>query len=134
MNDDPAIMARLAEYATDLIVAKSYEEQARRNRVAIEEKIAELIPTEVPGQRTVAISAETKLVVRRELSYRADIDAIEDIFALAPQSKCVPIKTKTTRELDISGYEWYKNNSPEMFSLISQHVEVTSRKVSVVLK
>lgn len=132
MTNDPATMARLAEYVTDLIVAKSYEEKARRERVAIEEKIAELVPTEVPGQRTVALSAETKIVVRRELSYKADLQAIEKLMwnPLFPP----PIKTKTTKELDSTGYEWYRTNDPATFLLLSPHVEVVPRKVSVSLK
>ena len=113
--------------------AKDTEEQAKKNRINLEELVAKLIPTDEVGQKTVAASDGTKVTVKRGLNYKADLMEIEEFF-IDYDDLPAPIAIKTTRELDIAGYEWYRKNHPGTFAHIAQHVTVTPKKVSVVLK
>jgi len=43
----------------------------------------------------------------------------------------VPVRSKTTYQLDEAGYEWYKANDKKVFDLISPFVIVTPKKTAV---
>ncbi|GAG27096.1 unnamed protein product, partial [marine sediment metagenome] len=69
------------------------------------------------------------------LNYKADLEEIQELFLEMGQPALMsPIRSKTTRELDVTGYEWYKANHFDVWSLITEHVSVTPKKVSVTLK
>lgn len=123
--------ANLVCLAMGLRNAKKAEETTKRNRIALEEKLAVLVPTREVGQETKALANGMKLVIKRGLSYKADLSAIQEIFANQDDLDSVPIKIKTTRELDVKGYEWYRANYPDVFQVMSEHVTVTPRKPSV---
>jgi len=115
--------------AVQLQEHKMEEEFWRKKRIASEESIAAQIPGPEKGQKTVTLEDGTKVIVERGLIYRADLDAISKLLA---DSECPPpIKTKTACELDIAGYEWYRDNMPDSFDRITQHVTVKPKKVSV---
>ena len=42
-----------------------------------------------------------------------------------------PIKIKTTRELDQTGYHWFESEHPELFRELCKYVVVTPKKISV---
>ncbi len=131
---DLSILVQLSELAYVLKNAKAAETLAKRGRVDAEEQIAALIPTENIGQKTITLSDGVKITVKRGLNYKADCEAIEDVFIEDKTGKFfAPIKTKTTRELDVKGYEWYRINDSETFSAMSQHVTVTPKKVAITL-
>lgn len=121
----------LRDLIDDLHDVKSMEAKYRAERIEIEEKIADLIPGPERGQRTVSVD-HYKVTVERGFNYKADCTAIESVMInpLSPP----PIKVKTTRELDIAGYEWYKEQNPDVFAVISQYVTVTPKKISVTIK
>lgn len=126
---------RLAILVVNLHAAKKTEDQARRVRIATEELIAAEIPTEDTGQKTVTLNNGGKVTVKRSLSYKAELDDIQRIFREMGQPELMaPVKAKTTRELDVAGYEWYRQNHPDIFRIMTPHVSVTPRKVSVTLK
>jgi len=127
----PELQIQLDDLAGQLYLAKQKEDDAKAERIEIEEKIAARIPTADQGQRTVQITGKAKLTVKRSLSHKADFDAIEKVMAGSKQAS--PVRTKTTRELDVKGYEYYRTNNPELFAALSQHVEVTPRKPAVTL-
>jgi len=125
------LQIKLDELAGRLYLAKQKEDAAKADRIEIESQIAARIPTADQGQRTVPITGKAKLTVKRGLSHKADFDAITKVMADSKQAS--PIKTKTTRELDVQGYEYYREHDPELFALLSQHVAVTPRKPAVTL-
>ena len=129
--------ARLYVLAVNLRAAKETEECAKARRIEIEEMIAKSVPGPESGQVTVPVKGGLKLVVKRGFNYQADLNKIQHLWddsELPIGNIMAPIKSKTTHELDAKGYEWYRENHPDVFSLISQHVTVTPKKVSVVLK
>jgi len=125
-------VAKFYVLSVNLRAAKAREESAKANRIAIEDQIASLVPGPEVGQKTVAIKDGSKLVVTRGLNYKADLEVIRK--TLTNPDFPPPIKSKTTYQLDVDGYEWYKANHPDVFSLLVGHVSVTPKKVSVVLK
>lgn len=124
--------ANLAVLIANLRAAKRSEETAKANRIAIEEMLAELVPGKEIGQTTTTLPDGSKVVVTRGYNYKADLEAIRE--GMKDSGMQVPIEYKTTEKLDITGYEWYRENHPREFSRIAKHVTVTPKKVSVVLK
>ena len=118
--------------AAQLLEHKIEEDFWKKKRIESEEVIAAQIPGPEKGQKTVTLEDGTKITVERGLTYKADLDAISELLT---GSECPPpIKAKTAYELDIAGYEWYRDNMPDSFDRIVQHVTVTPRKVSVSVK
>jgi hypothetical protein len=115
-----------------LLRAKQQEDAARSGRIALEEKIAALIPGPDRGQKTVKLSDGSSVTVERGFNYRADCAAIETEFDQA--TKPAPVKTKTTRELDVVGYEWYLANDPEGAAMLNGKVVITPKKIAVSVK
>ncbi len=125
------IQVKLKELTHVLKNAKAAEALSKRGRIDAEEQIATLVPTEDIGQKTVTLNDGTKITVKRGLNYKADVQPIWKIFDKSNQ--LAPLKSKTTVELDVKGYEWYRENDTETFALMSQHVTVTPKKVAVSL-
>ena len=126
-------LKRIEELASEFIAAKAAETLARNARVDVENSIAALIPTEDIGQETVTLPGGQKVTVSRGLLYKADVQAIEECF-LAADIPHPPLKSKTTAELDVKGYEWFRCNDPQMFGILSQHVSVTPKKTAITVK
>ncbi|MFA5186719.1 MAG: hypothetical protein WC551_09605 [Patescibacteria group bacterium] len=131
---DEQTASQLLFLARDLANAKAAEDCAKAARIAVEEKIAGLVPGPEKGQKTVTLPDKSKITVERGFNYKADLVEIEKVFASEGESRYAPIKVKTTRELDVTGYEWYRENDPESFACLSQFVVATPKKVSVTLK
>lgn len=125
MTDDP----RLAELVKELYTAKQNEEVAKKARIAVEERIAALVPTAENGSRTVD-SGVMKVTVKRENSYK--ITEGEDAFAIAYPNlvKTVPAKI----EIDAKAYEAERAKDSPLFREASKYVVVKPKKVSVSLK
>lgn len=137
--DPPPVLTPEQEAAANFLClvanlrhAKDTEEQAKKNRINLEELVARLIPAGETESKTATASDGTKVTVKRGLSYKANLDAIEEV--LLTTDFPAPVEIKTTRSLDIKGYEWYRREKPGLFPHISQYVTVTPRKVSVILK
>ena len=121
-------LTQLTFLIEDFLDAKDDENFARQKRIEAEEKIATLVPGPEDGQVTIKIR-NTKLTVKRGLIYKADLDGIA--AQMVETEFFPPIKTKAVRELDVQGYEWYRANHPDIFSVLSNYVQVRPKKVSV---
>lgn len=137
--DPPPILTPEQEAAANFLClianlrrAKVTEEQAKKNRINLEELVAKLIPTDDVGQKTVTASDGTKVTIKRGFNYKADLEGVQESFDA--MLLAAPVKSKTTRELDVKGYEWYRENDRDAFCVLAKHVTVTPKKVSVVLK
>jgi len=87
---------RLKNLAGDLLRAKSYEESARESRIAIEGQIIALVDFDSDrGQKTVTLEDGTKIVVKKELSYKVNFEALEEErFPLDEDGEQPPMPTK----------------------------------------
>lgn len=132
-------MERLETLAKLLIETKNNEQYAKDARISIEESIAELIDTPEVGQKTITLDSKVKLTVRRGLIYTADIRAISTEWhkKFTPHwinTHPVPKTVVVKEELDVEGYEWYRENCPEAFAILSDQVFVKPKKTAVSIK
>ena len=135
LTPSEARMQNLKILVINLRSVKRQEESIKTNRIAIEETIAALVPGKEVGQMTETLLDGSKVVITRGLNYKADLPAVAAVLIQNADDKLpVPIESRTTRILDIYGYEWYKVHHPNIFQKIAEHVTVTPKKVSVVLK
>lgn len=131
MSEDNSTLEYLVRH---LVAAKRNEEELRAKRISIEEKIAALIPGPERGQITVSISDNVKVTVERGFNYKADCQGIAALFSSDFPEEHQPVKQKSTYELDVPGYEYYKDQKPDVFKVLSQFVTVTPKKISVQVK
>lgn len=121
----------LEELANQLFDAKQRENAARDERIAVEEKIAELVETAANGSKTVPVGNGLKITVKRGLSYKANIDAIRNLDNVAG----LPIKLVPAEWVfDEKEYERILMDEPKKAAILAKHVEVKPKKVAVTLK
>ena len=124
----------LAELAPKLHEAKRREDAAKKERIALEEQIAALIETGDKGSKTVEAGDGLKVVVKRDLTYKADID---NLCAVAKSLNADEAPIKVVPEslaFDHKVYESMRESNPVLFAEFAKHVTVTPKKVSVTLK
>lgn len=130
-------LIKLTDLVANFMDAKEDERYARDMRIIYEKKIAALVPTPEKGQTTITLG-DVKLTVKRGLNYKADLEGIDAMFGPGFPNKNLflasPIKSKTVRELDISGYEWYRKEYPDIFKQLAEYVEVKPKKVAIEVK
>jgi hypothetical protein len=128
------VIEQIADLAKQLLFAKTDENNARNRRIAIEESIASRIPGPERGQKSVKLPNGTTVTVERGFNYKADLPGIATVFSEKYPDQPQPTKCKTTHELDVIGYEWYRENNKEIFDSISGLVTATPKKISVTVK
>gem|GEM_PF-1624118 len=132
----PEVLEGLDSLARELVAAKVAESAAKASRLAIESKIVALVAIEKgKKQVTLPLPSSTKIVVKQGNNYKADVEAIKRLFN-SPQLKELelpaPIETKDS--LSVKGYEWYRENHPDVYVLLAEHVTVTPAKASVAVQ
>lgn len=126
-------MDNIESVALELHKAKQWEKTAKNARIAIEEKLAAMVPTAENGSKTVEAGDQMKVTVKRAVILKADVKKLSE-FCAEKGIEEVPLKTTTKTELDVGGYEWYREHKPELFKQMAAFVEMVPRKVSVTLK
>jgi len=123
---------KLAQYTLELLEAKRNENEANAARVAIEEKIANLIKTGAVGSKTVDAGNGFKVTIKRGLIYKADVNQIR---LLDLPSDLMPVKLIPSKyEFDGSAYEKIINHDDRAKVLLSQCVKTTPKKPYVSIK
>ena len=131
MGDD---LRRLDSLSMGLIKAKVEEETAKAKRIAIEIEIANLIVTPDKGQETVRLPSGWGVTVKRGYNLSANIEKMKVAWAAHYLPENLPVPLKTKESLDEKGYEWYRENHPDLFLVLAEHVTAKPKKVSVSLK
>lgn len=126
-------MSDLNQLAKDLFEARRAEDEAKKKRIAAEEAIAELVPTEGTGSKTVDAGGGLKVVVKRGMLYTADVDAIRGLNLEDAPVAFVPPQG-ASYAFDSKKYEEIREKNPRLFALISKHVTAKPSKTSVTLK
>jgi len=125
----------LEDLAIALATIKREEDATKSRRIEIEEQIAALVETPLNGSKTVKAGDGLKVTVKRELGYKADIDAIRN---LPIPEEVMPLKMTEPKPagfvFDKKAYEDIIENHPDVAVKLAEYVTVTPRKVQVALK
>jgi hypothetical protein len=125
----------LAELAGALYDAKRTEDEAKRQRIEIEEAIAALVETGENQSKTVDAAPGLKVLVKRAMSYEADVEAIRKLNLdadILPLELHPPIPAEYG--FDEKAYERLREQNPAAWAKVAEHVVAKPRKVSVTLK
>lgn len=118
----------LDELVKSFVLAKKSEDQAKKARVEIEERILALVPAKEEGATTVE-AAGFKVTLTGSLSYSADdLDALREITRKW-DGNLIPIKTKS--ELDSTGAKYLRRERPDLWQQIAKVVTVKPAKTSI---
>jgi hypothetical protein len=112
-------------------IAKQREEEAKAERIRIEEQILAAHPAKEEGSETVTTDHGAKIVLTGKLSYKADIDKLLAITKAWPEA-ARPIKVET--KVDESKLKALRAESPKAWAAIAQAVTVTPAKTGVSIK
>lgn len=115
----------LEALAIELANAKKLEDEAKKARIAAEEKLAAAIGGKDSGSTSVSCGG-IKVTVKRGWSYK-----VEDIASFAER---FPALVKTKTELHTSAYEKLRDSDEQAFADAAFYVTATPKKVSVELK
>lgn len=111
--------------------AKQRENQARDDRVAIEDKILALYPAHEEGSTTVLTPAGTKIRTTGKLSYKVDLMKLEALTADWPLD-VRPVRMKL--EADETKLKAIRQESPKMWAVIAEAVTTKSAKTGVAIE
>lgn len=121
----------LEELSNQWFDAKKREEQANRDRIAIEARILQVHPGRQEGAETVELENGMKLVITGKLTYKADIAQLIELCAGLPEHMR-PIKVET--KLDESAAKKLRAEVPAAWALIAPAITVSPAKTSITLK
>ena len=129
------VAGRLDTLLVGLMDAKAKEDAAKARRIAIEEEIANLVETPDKGQKTVRLPSGWGITVKRGYNFSANVESMKAAWAGLAMARELglgfPVPLKVKESLDEKGYEWYRKNHPNLFSLLAEHVTAKPKKVSV---
>ncbi len=120
----------LTELAGKLYDAKRREDAAKKDRIEIENEIANQVSTPENGSRTVDAGDGIKITVKRAIGYKADVDAIRSLDVPNAPLTHVP----AAWAFDPKAYEKLEKDDPATFQKLVAFVETTPRKPSVTIK
>ncbi len=119
----------LATLVADYIDAKRVEDQAKKHRLELEERILALAPAKEEGSQTVDLGNGFKLTTTGKLSYKADdLEALREITR-GWDANLVPLKTSTT--LDDTGCKYLRKERPELWAKLARVITVTPAKTAL---
>lgn len=121
-------MHTLDQLATLWAIAKGKEDDARNERIEIENKILAAHPAKEEGSETVATPTGTKIKLTGKLTYKANIDALTALTAAWPEA-LRPIKTEI--KADESLLKVIRTDRPDLWRQIAPAVETKPAKVGV---
>jgi hypothetical protein len=125
------IYATVDKFAEALEKAKGAEEAARLNRVAIEEKIIDLLGVRDEGSFS-ANTGRYKVTTTGKISRKVDWEQY-----YASVECCIPENMRPVRlkpELDLEGLRYLQNNDPDVYRIMASCITVTPGKPAVTIK
>jgi hypothetical protein len=112
-------------------IAKQREEEAKIERIKIEEQILAMHPAKEEGSETVTTDHGAKIQLTGKLAYKADMDKLFEITKTWPE-EVRPLKLET--KLDETKLKAIRAQSPKAWAQIAQAVTVTPAKTGVSIK
>lgn len=108
--------------------AKALEEQAKNDRIDIENKILALQPAKEEGSQTFTTASGIKITTTGSLKYKADLGRLCEITKSWPED-VRPIKHEI--KVDESKLKLIRAESPSLWSDLAQVVTVEPAKTAV---
>jgi hypothetical protein len=118
----------LATAVADYVLAKRQEDEAKKNRLAAEDRILALQPAKEEGALTVEAGGY-KVTLTGALSYSADdIEALRNVTARW-DGNLVPLKTTTV--LDSTGCRYIRRERPDLWQQLARVITVKPAKTAI---
>ena len=111
--------------------AKQRENQARDDRVEIEDKILALHPAREEGTESFTTAAGTKIRLTGKLSYKVDLIALQSLTLDWPED-VRPVRMKL--EADETKLKAIRQESPTMWARIASAVTTKAAKTGVAIE
>jgi hypothetical protein len=113
------------------IGAKKEEDEANKNRVAIENiLITTLAFNKREGSETKKFD-DLKITLTAKLNRTVDTDKWLEIKAQVPESLQAVVEEKITYKVTDKGARWLEENAPEVYTLVSKAITTKPAKVAV---
>jgi hypothetical protein len=110
------------------IAVKRREDEANAERVAIEQRISQVLHVPQEGAQTHQVGGY-KVTLTGKLTYKvADVQQLISLAARLPEGMR-PIKSEP--KADEAGLKYLRNKEPALWALIAEAVEVKPAKVAV---
>lgn len=110
------------------IDAKRAEDEAKRARVAAEERVLAMAPAKEEGSQTIEVGGY-KLTTTGKLAYSCDdIDALREITRKW-DTNMVPVKTSIT--LDETGCKYLRRERPDLWQQLSGVITIKPAKTAL---
>jgi len=124
-------MDAMDQLAVEWAAAKEREDEARAERVAVEEKILALHPAKEEGSESFATPAGAKITLTGKLSYKVNLDKLVALTSGWPD-EVRPVKTKI--EADETRLKAIRAESPKLWAQLATAVETKPAKTGVSIK
>lgn len=124
-------MELIDQLATAWSVAKEREEEARLERIDIEEKILKLHPAKEEGSETFSTPTGAKVTLTGKVSYKVKLDQLLALTVDWP-AEARPVKTVTAA--DETKLKAIRAESPRLWALIAEAIETKPAKTGVSIK
>lgn len=119
------------ELASAWAVAKAREDQARDERIDIEQAILALHPAKEEGSETFQTPGGSKITLTGKVTYKADIEKLTALTGSWPD-ELKPVKTEV--KADESKLKAIRAERPDLWRKISTAVETKPAKTGVSIK
>jgi len=111
--------------------AKKREDDARLDRVKIEEQILALHPAREEGSETIKTPGGLTITTTGKITYKANVDQLIQLTASWPD-EARPIKTKV--EADETALKQIRAARPDLWRIIASAVETKPAKTGITIK
>lgn len=109
---------------------KKSEEKAKKSRIEVEGQLIEAYGLKFKGKSKTfkKEGSEFKVQLTKNIAYNLDQEKWIESRKLIPQNMR---PEKISFSLDVKGFEWFKENEPELYEIISDCVEIKPNKTTV---
>tara|TARA_R110000868_G_scaffold39383_1_gene137274 strand:- start:7955 stop:8338 length:384 start_codon:yes stop_codon:yes gene_type:complete len=124
-------MDAMDQLAVEWATAKEREDDAKGQRIAVEEKILRLHPAKPEGSESFATPGGAKVTLTGKVTYKCDIDRLIALTGAWPDD-VRPVRTKV--EADETRLRAIRAESPRLWAQIAAAVETKPAKTGVSIK
>lgn len=124
-------MDAMDQLAVEWAAAKEREDDAKAERISVEEKILALHPAKPEGSESFSTPGGAKVTLTGKVTYKCDIDKLIALTGSWPDD-VRPVRTKV--EADETRLKAIRAESPKLWAQIASAVETKPAKTGVSIK